>query len=245
MRDTLRQLVALQQVDDELAGVEAEVAGLPGLRQAADADLAAAEETLAAARSRVEEVELARREQESELASTEERRRDREGKTAAVKTNEEYTALLAEIEGLKQSGGDLETASLEAMERVDEAREALSAAEKKAQEVGARVDALRKRLDARELELAGEQTRLTVARDEAAAKLPPDLLRTYQKVVERRRPGVVVVSTELCSGCRVGIPPQAFVNLISGTTIEVCGSCRRILIHKAMLSGEAVPAAAE
>ena len=71
------------------------------------------------------------------------------------------------------------------------------------------------------------------------AKLPPELLGKYQKVVERRRPGVAVVSTELCSGCRVGIPPQAFVNLISGETIQVCGSCRRILIHKSMLAGDA------
>lgn len=244
MRDTLRQLVALQQVDDELAGVEAEVAGLPALRQAAEADRASAEEALSAARARVEELELARRERERELASTEERRRDREGKTAAVKTNEEYTALLAEIEGLKQSGSELETTILEAMERVDEARQALSAAEKKAREVGARVDAQLARLEARAEELAGEQTRLTAARDEAAAKLPPDLLRKYQKVVERRRPGVAVVSTELCSGCRVGIRPQAFVNLISGETIEVCGSCRRILIHRSMLSGEAPPAPA-
>jgi predicted nucleic acid-binding Zn-ribbon protein len=42
---------------------------------------------------------------------------------------------------------------------------------------------------------------------------------------------VIVVEEERCGGCRVGIPPQAFIEIIRGETIVTCGNCFRILVH--------------
>jgi predicted nucleic acid-binding Zn-ribbon protein len=52
----------------------------------------------------------------------------------------------------------------------------------------------------------------------------------------------VVVSRELCLGCRVGIPPQQYLYVLSGERVVTCGSCRRILIAQAHLAAGPSPA---
>jgi len=67
----------------------------------------------------------------------------------------------------------------------------------------------------------------------------PELLNHYERVAKRRRPAVILVKEERCGGCRVGIPPQAFIEIIRSETIVTCGNCARILIHAEKLESPA------
>ena len=51
----------------------------------------------------------------------------------------------------------------------------------------------------------------------------------------RRRPAVAIVSNETCLGCRVGIPPQLYIEILKGEKIVACGTCQRILIDEVQL----------
>ena len=62
--------------------------------------------------------------------------------------------------------------------------------------------------------------------------LDGNVLRKYERVAARRSPAVAVVSGELCLGCRVGIPPQSYIEVQRGEDIISCGNCQRILIHQ-------------
>lgn len=235
MRETLRQLVVLQRVDDELAGVKLEAEGLPARCVAAEAERSASLVAVEEAAEALQTRELEQRRLESELADAEELIRRLLGQTSQVKSNEAYHALLAEIDAAKQAQDDLEERILEAMDMVSELRDALTAAEGQARATGARVDEELARIEARETELAKDRDRLGAARDQAADVLDPDARGRYERVVERRRPGVAIISKEVCSGCRVGIPPQDFVELISATSILQCRTCKRLLVHRDML----------
>ena len=39
------------------------------------------------------------------------------------------------------------------------------------------------------------------------------------------------MTREICTGCRVDIPPQRFVEILSHERVVTCGRCQRILIH--------------
>jgi hypothetical protein len=235
VRETLRQLVVLQRVDDELAGVKLEAEGLPARCEAAEAERSASQAALEEAGEALKARELEQRGLESELADAEELIRRLEGQTSQVKTNAAYHVLLAEIEAAKQAKDDLEERILETMDVVSEQRDALTGAEAKARATSSRVDEELARIESRETELAKDRDRLSAARDEAANVLDPDARSRYERVVERRRPGIAIISKEVCTGCRVGIPPQDFVELISATSLLQCRTCKRVLVHKDML----------
>ena len=237
MRESLRKLVALQQVDDDLARVRTEVAALPGRRAAAEAEREAAEAALAEARASLAAAERRVRELEGAVADKKAHRQHLAGQTALAKKNEVYRALLAEMKSADESIDSLETQALEAMEVVDAGRASLAAKEKTARAVGSRVREELSRLEALGAELAKESERLQLGRDETAARLDPELRARYEKVAERRRPAVAVITGDVCSGCRVGIPPQSIMNMLSGESIVACGSCKRILVHESMLAG--------
>ena len=69
---------------------------------------------------------------------------------------------------------------------------------------------------------------------EARAKVCPDieskLLEQYEKIAARRRPAVVLISNEMCLGCRVGIPPQSYIEILRAERVVTCGHCHRILL---------------
>jgi predicted nucleic acid-binding Zn-ribbon protein len=52
---------------------------------------------------------------------------------------------------------------------------------------------------------------------------------------------VILVKEERCGGCRVGIPPQSFIEIIRSETIVTCGNCTRILIHAEKVEAPAQP----
>ncbi len=238
MSEAIKKLVALQRVDDELARARVELAELPGLREAAEARRAESLEALEEARDAVRAHELEQRTFESGLSDAEERKRHLEGQSSQVKSNEAYTALLQEIEDAQRSIGEMEDKILEAMDVLEAAREALAVSEQRAAEAGASADGELARLAGRQAELDKDVERLVGARDVAAEALDPEVRRRYFKVVEKRRPALAVVTKEVCTGCRVGIPPQDFVDLLSAEDIVQCRTCKRILVHADGLAGE-------
>ena len=108
MVEGLKQLIRLQELDDALAAAEGELAKLPELRARCAAQREAAEARTAEARQAVQDAEGLQRGAETELQDKEALLAKLENQQHQVKSNEAYTALLREM---------------------DEAREAISAAE--------------------------------------------------------------------------------------------------------------------
>ena len=44
------------------------------------------------------------------------------------------------------------------------------------------------------------------------------------------------VRDELCLGCRVSVPPQKYADVITGTSIQTCSHCQRILYFRSAVS---------
>jgi len=227
----LLTLIDLQGFDTRLAALEAEAARLPKQIEAIHLALAEAKKIVDALKLKADTTRKDLRTKEKDLEVVTAKRAKAEGRLWEVKNNTEYSAVLSEIEAIKQekAHGEEEILGLmELQERLTaEGREAESRL--KAREEQARQDeaVVRKKLAAVEAELAG----LRADRQSRAQALPRPLLADYEKILKARS-GVAVASvtaSAVCSGCRVSIRPQAIQELKAAQAPMLCENCGRYL----------------
>jgi predicted nucleic acid-binding Zn-ribbon protein len=227
----LLTLIDLQGFDTRLAALEAQAARLPKQIEAIQAALAEAKKVLDAVKLKADTTRKDLRTKEKDLEVVTAKRAKAEGRLWEVKNNTEYSAVLSEIEAIKQEKARGEEEILGLMEVQEhlavEGREAESRL--KAHEEQGRQDeaVVRKKLTAVESELAG----LRADRDSRARELPRPLLADYEKILKARS-GVAVASVSssaICSGCRVSIRPQAIQELKAAQAPMLCENCGRYL----------------
>lgn len=226
----LQTLIHLQEYDTRIAGLESEVARLPREITALQTAVAEAKKTVDVGKARLDATRKELRAKEKELDDIGVKRSKSEARLYEVKTNTEYSAVLAEIENIKRVKAQTEEEILALMERLETLAVDIREAEArlKAREEQARRDeaVVRQRLAAVEGELQGVRgERATLARE-----LPHGMLADYERI-RKARGGLavaVVTSAQVCGGCRVAIRPQAIQELRIGDVLH-CESCGRFL----------------
>ncbi len=227
----LLTLIDLQGFDTRLAALEAEAARLPKQIEAFHAALAEAKKTLDAVKLKADTTRKDLRTKEMDLEVVTAKRAKAEGRLWEVKNNTEYSAVLSEIEAIKQekAKGEEEILGLmELQERLTaEGREAESRLKAREEQAHQEEGVVRKKLAAVEAELAG----LRADRHSRAQALPRPLLADYEKILKARS-GIAVASvtaSAVCSGCRVSIRPQAIQELKAAQAPMLCENCGRYL----------------
>jgi hypothetical protein len=240
----MQRLVELTRLDGRLAALQHEQAEIPRRRERIAELRAAGEKRIADARTALARSEADQRRAEQELQDREALLARLEGQQHQVKTNEAFRALLSEMDRARAAMSDCETRILEAMDATVAARAEGELAEQQARAEGGRLESEERALAEREAFLARETSELRAAREGVCAGLDRELLERYQKIAARRQPAVVLVFDETCSGCRVGIPPQLYIEVLKGTRLVSCESCHRILLPREKLAALATGPAA-
>ncbi len=132
-----------------------------------------------------------------------------------------------------------ETKILEGMEASERASRSLDEAEQETGSVRLRLEEEERAIEARQAELTREIERLRELRSQVGRGVESELFGHYERLVERKRPVVVLVNEERCGGCLVGIPPQSFIEILRCEKIVTCGNCSRILLHAEKVQSEA------
>ncbi len=234
MDGNLQRLHDLQGLDSRIAGLERKLEAIPVRIQAihdADEQARAAVEAQRAKWAGVRK-DLRGREKDLEQNASEKAKRD--AKLYEVKTNKEYSAVLAEIESLKVEKSRIEEeilALMETQERMTrEVGEAESRLKRQEQESKAQAAAATEELRALEADLAV----VRAERESLARDIPRDLLTQYTRLLKGRGGLAVAVvgSNGICTGCRLSLTPQRFNELRQSSQILTCESCGRILYYQ-------------
>jgi len=227
----LKTLIDLQGVDTRIAAHEAEAARLPKEIAAIHAEIETAKKDMDAGKARLDAAKKDQRTREKDLEVVQAKRSKTEGRLYAVKTNKEYSAVLAEIEEIKQEKGRVEEEILVLMESQERLTADIKDAEGryKARETQGKQEetALQEKLRAVEADLALVRTE----RAELARQLPAPVLADYDKLL-RARGGLAlaqVVKPNLCGGCRMTVTPQRLQELRAQSALLPCESCGRYL----------------
>jgi predicted nucleic acid-binding Zn-ribbon protein len=232
MTSDLQNLIELQQIDSQIAGLRAEIAALPKHVAEIEAKLAAAkakvESTLAAAKAD----EGARRKYESDIQDQQQKISKYRDQSLNVKTNQEYKALMEEIKFAEQKIAASEDKILEIMVAADTRKELLKKAETELKADTAENE--REKEEARQRTAIDEKelSELTTRRNALRTSVGEDVLRQYDHVLKVRGSALApVYDNQLCSACSVMLRPQVFQEVMTNEQFMTCDYCRRILYY--------------
>ncbi len=233
MNPNLQRLIELQRLDDEIRELEREIAALPRRIAEIDGQLTGSIRQVEADKNALAENQKSRRRREGEIVTQREKISHYKDQSLAVKTNEQYRALLHEVEFAESQIRQLEDQILAEMIESENLERRLREAEQKlvVERQGAQAEIAaaeqRKREDQQKLEQA--RTR----RAEAKSQIERDTYETYERIAKGRK-GMAVVSVLAdgnCGACHVRLRPQAFSELMTNEQILTCESCYRILYY--------------
>lgn len=233
MREDLTQVVDLQHLDLEIARLQKEVQRIP--REIADGEqlLSSSRGAWDQAREGLATAEQLRRRKERELEDVTAEQRKRQGRLFEIKTNQEYTAVLKEIEGLKERRSKLEDEILQIFDDIEAAQSTVREESARFQEREKIFQQERTTKEGELTRLQGELEHIQEERRRQANRVEPTLLQTYQRLL-RSRGGLAVVPVKdgSCLGCHVALTPQTYNELRKGEVFLICANCQRILYWK-------------
>jgi len=233
MEGQLSLLIQLQEIDTRIRSHREQQKRLPILlaelenrRAASKADLDKVKEALQIAQKN-------KRDRDGDLEAGVQKVEKLKTRSSEIKNNKEYQALLKEIEGGEQENKSIEDSILVLMEKIDAAAAQITAAEQRAIDEEAAIQAEQQQYHAAAAKLDEELKAMEQGRQAAMTNIEPSVLDKYQKLLLTKS-GLAMVEArgESCSGCYMSIPPQVFVNVKKNASIINCPHCNRILYVK-------------
>jgi hypothetical protein len=232
MNSDLEKLIALQEADREIERLNQEIALLP--RRVAEI-----ESKLADTRARIEKAKAAiaatqkdRKKFETEIQDHQQKISKYRDQSLAVKTNEQYKALLQEITFAEQAIRACEDKILDGMLAVETQEKNQKAAEAELKQETAEIEKekseARARTELDEKQLAEWSARRSALRAEITA----DVVTYYDRVFKLRKSGISEVREDgKCVACNVMLRPQTFNEVRANDRVIACDSCGRILYY--------------
>lgn len=228
MSPEIEHLIALQHADAEIRRLKAEIAELPKRVAIIEEKLAGTKASLERVKAAVKGDEANRRKYETAINDLRTKISKYRDQSLDVKTNDQYKALLHEIQFAEQEIGANEDKILELMVNAEIREKEVKAAEADLKSETAEIE--KEKAIARE-ETAKDEKELaewTAKREGARGAVDPDLLRHYDRVLKFRGSGLAEVLDQKCLGCSVVLRPQTY-NEVRGGALIYCDSCQRIL----------------
>lgn len=232
MNPDLERLISLQEADREIARLTNEIAALPRR-------VAVIEEKLAGTRARLEKAKEAlaadqrnRRRLETEIQGRQEKISKYRDQSLAVKTNEQYKALMHEIEFAQKEIRACEDKMLEAMVDAETQEAERKAAEAELKEETAEIEKEKAEARTRTEEDERQLAEWNGKRDVLRAGISVEVLERYDRVLAHRKDSALAEARDhQCGACHVMLRPQTYAEIRTNEKIMLCDSCSRILYY--------------
>jgi predicted nucleic acid-binding Zn-ribbon protein len=226
----VRNLVALQDVEQKIAGLRKQISEIPAKVQSLQDELQHLKQTHEQRMAHSQELAKKRRTYEGEVDMLRSKLSKLKDQLMAVKTNKEYTAMLHEIQAAETQIRSEEDQILEFMEEGEQLDKELKSAEKdldhRCTEIQNNVQVLEQSVP----RLDSEVAQLQQQRQTMESGIEAELLARYRRIADARKGmGLAEAKDELCTACHVRIRPQVYADLRQTDNVYVCDSCSRIL----------------
>lgn len=237
MDDILDILVKIQQYDEEISTTQRKINEIPKKIAAIETQIENTRNQLLERQERVQHVKKTYKLKEGDIAENESKITKLNSQTFAVKTNEEYRAIITEIEFLKGENKKIEDEMMALLEEEEKIRATLSTVEAETQQF---LDERRSEIEhhrARTEELTGQLTKAQDNYRSCFSRLPDTMQEQYKKIKGVRGTAVCVVTDETCPGCSSILTPQFLNELKKRTDVLLCDNCGRMLVFVAADDG--------
>lgn len=242
MYSDLKTLIDLQRIDQEIAELNSQIETFPSKIHAIEKQLSDFIDAHQERQHRLEANQKERREMEGEIQGIRQKISKHKEQLYQVKTNEQYRAMLKEIEGEEDNIRRIEDGILEKMIESEEIQRQVKESAGRLEAEKARVAGEKSTLESA-AKAAMENRDLSVQeRKELADKLNEDILVHYERV-RKGRGGLALAEVRegKCMGCNVLLRPQLYYNVRAGDALYECENCARILYSLERLQAPSEP----
>lgn len=230
MHSELEQLLILQDREQKIRQIRAEIETVPLRRNSLEAQLSAGRAKVETLRQSARQVEVDRKRLELDVGTRNESISRLKTQQYQTRKNDEFQAMGHEIERYENEIRKIEDDELELMVQADKLRAELAEQEKQAAVTKNSIDKqtadLQEKLDALESQLKALETE----RSEIAAKIDEDLLGLFERLFKSKGDAAVVaVEHGVCTGCHMKVTTATASRVKAGKEIVSCENCGRIL----------------
>jgi predicted nucleic acid-binding Zn-ribbon protein len=229
MLQDLQNLIELQVADKEILRLREEVAALPKRVAVIEDKLAATRAKLEKAKTTAKADEAARKKHETAILDQQGKISKYRDQSLAVKTNDQYRALMQEIQFAEQEIRANEDKILDLMVNAEARDKDVKAAEAELKAETAEIEKEKEQARQRTEEDKKLLADWNAQRDNLRGGVTPITLRHYERVMKFRGSGLSEVRDQKCMACQVMLRPQTYNEVRAGQTVIECESCQRIL----------------
>ena len=231
MESVLDLLVKIQSFNDEVEEAEVTLAQIPQEIEKLKRQIKAREDEFKNSETRIQELKKTYKLKELEIADNEGKINKLNTQTFAVKTNEEYRAILNEIEFLKKNNREIEDGMIGIMEEEEKLANSINRVRNETKEFILQNQTKISELTEESEKIKEKQTMARSNLENIFGKLPEDVKVLYNRVAKSRGKAVCLITDNTCTGCYANLTHQFLNELKKRNKILVCGNCGRILVY--------------
>ena len=242
MKAELAQLIALQNADNNIRTLQAEIENIPQRRAQIEKEFDQRAFEIRGLEEKRDAAFHERARLEKEIFEQKQRSERADRNLMSAKKPDEYTAAIREADAARKQISALETQVLEQME-------AFESTEKDLAERAPEMEKLRGEMEA-SFKAFDEQAKLQQQQMEAARaeherllrELPKTTSTLYNRISARIRDGIALAEARngACTACYMALRPQVMADVRRGDEIITCDNCNRILYYAPNKTAEPV-----
>lgn len=238
----MRKLLELQDLDLKIGACAEREYEIPKQKSKFDIYRKRLQSELEEREAMCKNLELEQRECEGDIEQKQEQIGKYNQQLNIIKKNEEYQALLHEIDLTKKQIAIREERILAILIEADEAKARLTEDQKRIAEELKDIDSQCAEIDAELAEAVGHREELESQRKPLAADVDPELLQRYERIRKNGKGGraVVPLNGDACGGCHMHERAQIVNEVMAGETVHACQHCGRLLYYPANFEDEQV-----
>jgi len=231
----LEQLLVLQDRQQKIRQIQAEIKTVPLERAHLESQLAATAAGVEVLKQKGRQIEIERKKLELDVGTRTESILRLKTQQYQTRKNDEFQAIGHEIERYENEIRKLEDQELELMIEADKLRGELEAADKSARTTKESIARQLADLETKSKALGAQQQELETERETLAAQIDPDLLDQFERLFNSKGDAAVVaVEHGVCTGCHMKVTTATAAGVKAGKEIVSCENCGRILYLAAL-----------
>ena len=231
MKKILHTLIELQDIDTQLAEIEAHKGNLPQKVQELEQTGAEIRERLEAAKAKAKSDEKELQQLDGALSDSKTTLAKYQDQLYLVTTNREYDALTNEIDTVKTKVLDVQSQQSVLRDEIEKLTEEITDLTAKESEVTENLEKRKDELTSKTDQTNNQQNELEGRREVLAKDLGQRYLRKYERILKVRGQAVVPVKRRACGGCHKQISDQLLYEIKGGEKFIECEGCGRILVY--------------
>ena len=235
MHDEIVALAKLAAMDDSARELDRELLELPARIESMRHDVSTLELLLSRERAQLADALKLKEARATELQSAADGLSRAKAKAAKATNLREVDAAEREVESNRRLNKERELEVAHLAEAIQQKSAGLAEREKGFEEARAMLAEEETSAKARIAELQATRAEVLAGRDGLIAQIGKMNVKRYDRARKSRGDGVVILEGGTCTGCRMALPAQLYIEIQKGQEVCTCPQCHRIVIYKPLL----------